>query len=95
MENYESRLEVLVNKIQEMKNKHCLGDRKQEVSVNNGKRYSKVVYNGSVYAFVDKSNGDVLKPASWNAPAKHARGNIFNDDYGFGCCGVYSVAYLK
>jgi len=31
----------------------------------------------SVYAFIDKSNGDVLMPASWSAPAKHARGNIY------------------
>lgn len=46
MEKYESRLEVLVNKIKEMKKQYCLGDRKQEVSVNNGKRYSKIVYNG-------------------------------------------------
>lgn len=92
MENYESRLEVLVEKIQKMKINYADG---KLVTVKDGKRYSKIVYNGSVYAFIDKSNGDVLKPASWNAPAKHARGNIFNDDYGFGCCGVYSVAYLK
>jgi hypothetical protein len=28
--------------------------------------------------------GDVLKPASWRMPAKHARGNIFDEDNGMG-----------
>ena len=27
----------------------------------------------SVHAFVDKKTGDVYKPASWKAPAKHVR----------------------
>lgn len=30
----------------------------------------------SVHAFVDKSNGDLLKSAGWKAPAKGARGNL-------------------
>ena len=29
--------------------------------------------NGSVHAFIDRETGDVYKPASWNAPAKHVR----------------------
>ena len=28
---------------------------------------------GSVHAFVDKKTGQVYKPASWQAPAKHVR----------------------
>ena len=39
---------------------------------------------GSAHCFVDMTNGDVLKAASWKAPAKHARGNIFKDDNGLG-----------
>jgi hypothetical protein len=66
------------------------------MEVQHGQRYVKVVRKGeSVYAFIDKENGDVLKPASWKAPAKHARGNIFKPDNGLGCCGPYSVAYLR
>ena len=34
----------------------------------------------SVYCFIDLSNGDILKAAGWKAPAKGARGNIFNDN---------------
>ena len=29
--------------------------------------------DGSVHAFVDKKTGQVYKPASWQAPAKHVR----------------------
>lgn len=44
-----------------------------------GKKYVKVISKAqsgsgtSAWAFIDKSNGDILKPATWAAPAKHAR----------------------
>jgi hypothetical protein len=61
-----------------------------------GKRYFKIVEkDGGVFAFIDKNNGDVLKPASWSAPAKHARGNIFAPDGGINCVGKYGIAYLR
>ena len=54
--------------------------------VKTGKRYYKIVQmefdtfqnrneyrEGSVHAFVDKKTGQVFKPASWAAPAKHVR----------------------
>ena len=48
-----------------------------------GRKYVKIVctYFGSrsVHAFVDKKTGDVYKPASWNAPAKHVRYNLMNE----------------
>ena len=51
------------------------------------------IVSKSVRAFVAKSDydtkglgevkeGDILMPASWSAPAKHARGSIFDDDHG-------------
>jgi hypothetical protein len=46
------------------------------------------------YGFIDLKNGDLLKAASWKAPAMHARGNIFADDMLAGC-GPYGMAYLK
>lgn len=59
----------------------------------------------SVYAFVamkDSSNrnlgmvkaGDIHMPASWAAPAKHARGSIFNKE-SWVCAGPHGIAYLK
>ena len=57
--------------------------------VKTGKKYYKIVQqeyetwkqskyygqyrDGSVHAFVDKETGEVYKPASWKAPAKHVR----------------------
>ena len=34
----------------------------------------------SVHAFVDKKTGDVYKPASWKAPAKHVRYNLLDEN---------------
>jgi hypothetical protein len=64
-----------------------------------GKRYVRVMSksknSNSAWAFVDKTNGDVLKPASWKAPAKHARGNIFDQWNGMKWIGPYGPAYLR
>ena len=65
--------------------------------VYSGKRYYKIVqqefetwekskYYGqyrdsSVHSFVDKETGDVYKPASWSAPAKHIRFSFQNVDH--------------
>ena len=62
--------------------------------VYSGKRYYKIVQqefetwekskyygqyrDGSVHCFVDKETGDVYKPASWAAPAKHIRFSFQN-----------------
>jgi hypothetical protein len=48
----------------------------------------------SAWAFVDKTNGDVMKPAGWSAPAKHARANIF-DRGSWKKVGPYGPAYLR
>ncbi len=56
------------------------------VEIEIGRRYIKIVkashFNGhstrSVQGFVDLTNGDILKAASWKAPAKHARGNVLD-----------------
>lgn len=54
------------------------------VSVENGKRYVRVVVSRgggvsrSVYCFVDKTDGSILKAAGWKAPAKGKRGSIFD-----------------
>lgn len=62
---------------------------KEKLSMTHGRRYVKVIAkrsdggNGSrVFAFIDMNTGDILKPATWNAPAMHARGSIFADDFG-------------
>jgi len=59
-----------------------------------GRKYVKIIRSNSVYAFVDMNNGDILMPAGWKAPAKHARGNIFSDDPLAGT-DIYGVNYLR
>lgn len=49
----------------------------------------------SAWAFIDRTTGDVLKPATFKAPAKHARGNIFDPQNGMGSMGPYGPAYLR
>lgn len=59
----------------------------------------------STYAFIAREDfeskalgkvraGDILKPATWKAPAKHARGNLF-DANPLEKCGQYGLEYLR
>lgn len=71
-----------------------------KIDSSEGGRYVKIIKSESasvgrsVHSFIDKMNGDILKPAGWNAPAKHARGNIFNRA-SWQTVGPYGPAYLR
>ena len=65
-----------------------------------GKRYIKMIYADSgsysrrVHGFIDRTNGDILGSASYNAPAKSgARGSLWGNDYGLNAVGEYGVHY--
>jgi hypothetical protein len=65
-----------------------------------GRRYVKVIavlgnVQRSVHCFVDMKNGDVLKAAGWNKPAKGARGNINDYANGLGRMTPYGAAYNR
>lgn len=76
-----------------------------KLSLTHGAKYVKVIVspvheNGvagqsSVFAFIDRTNGDILKPASWKSPAKHARGNVFDEDFGLSRTSWTGPNYLK
>lgn len=69
-----------------------------QISIGGGRKYIKIVRvdnQTSVHCFVNTENGDVLKAASWKAPAKHARGNIFKEDNGLDCMSQFGAAYLR
>jgi hypothetical protein len=58
-----------------------------KLSTMRGKKYIRIVAtrdggegHRSSWGFINKENGDILKSASWKAPAKHARGNIHDDN---------------
>ena len=66
-----------------------------------GKRYVRIVTTTdggqgqrSAYCFVDITNGNILKSATWKAPAKHARGSIFAVDNGRSAIGPHGANYL-
>jgi len=65
-------------------------------SVKMGKRFAKVVTRSGVHTFVDLLNGDILKAASYKAPAKNGvRGNIWANDLGRSCITHHGARYLK
>lgn len=70
-----------------------------DVTFSEGGRYNKVIISTwgsrSVHSFVDRISGDILKASSWTAPAKHARGNIFDADSGRSALSAYGVKYLR
>lgn len=61
--------------------------------------------SNSIHAFIDTQGGpvmgvagkigDVYKPANRNAPAKHARGNVFSPANGTETATEHGPAYLK
>ena len=60
------------------------------ITIKPGRKFIKVIRENSVWGFVAKADGvnkgvpmkvgDVLKAAGWASPAKHTRGNIFDDN---------------
>lgn len=65
----------------------------------NGKRYIRIVVQRgmqrSVYCFVERETGNVLKADGWKRPAKHARGNIRDSKQGMGGVTQYGGVYLR
>ena len=67
--------EELVTKLQEDYDRQYTHNANPcKFSITTGRKYHKIVNrNAEVHAFVDKKTGQVYKPASYKAPAKHAR----------------------
>jgi hypothetical protein len=70
--------------------------------MSDGRRYIRIdsIADGgrgqrSVWAFIDKKTGDILRAAGYKAPAKHARGNLFDAQGGLGGLTPYGPKYLK
>ena len=70
--------------------KYSSGSERVNITIKPGRKFIKIIRDTSVWGFVAKSDGvhkgvpmkmgDVLKAASYNAAAKHTRGNIFDDN---------------
>lgn len=60
-----------------------------------GQKRVRIVHDSSARAFVDYETGNVLKCAGFNKPAKHARGNIYDEHHGAQHEGPHGPAYLR
>jgi hypothetical protein len=49
----------------------------------------------SIACFIDMRNGDILMAATYKAPAKHARGNIFSDQCGMEAMDEFGAKRLR
>jgi len=91
--SFDEAMDTLLVKIQEDYNKwgsRSNIDKKMDLSLKPGRKFIKVVHNNSVWGFVAKVDGvhkgvpmlkgDILKAATWRAPAKHSRGSIFDSE---------------
>jgi len=68
------------------------------LSFKKGPKYYKIIKQDiqqSVFAFIDRQNGDILRAAGWAKPAKGARGNLFDRDKGLGRITPYGPEYNK
>ena len=69
-----------INKIEEINEKGV----DHEYYLESGRKYYKLIHKDSisrsVHCFINKTTGDVLKSASWNAPAKGVRYNLMDDN---------------
>ena len=73
----------------------------KEVTVEVGNKFIRIWHGSSCWGFISRvdgvlkgepiKKGDLLKAATWKAPAKHARGNIID---GTAKYGVYGPEYL-
>ena len=74
----------------------------KELTVEIGNKFIRLWQGTSCWGFISRidgdlkgapiKKGDLLKPATWKAPAKHARGNIID---GTAQWGEYGPSYIK
>ncbi len=72
---------------------------RQTITIEAGRKYARIVKtdaNGSsssVHSFINLQNGDILKAESWKKPARHARGNLYQEGWETSF-GPYGANYL-
>lgn len=96
MEEIDARIFLFVTRLNEK-----YGDRYEYTAPKKGIKYTRVVQEAnlgahrSVHCFIERETGKIYKSASWKAPAKHARGNIWDDDFGLSGVNEFGANYLR
>ncbi len=89
--SFDDAMNVLLEKIQEDYSKLGMTHRTSlDLELRPGRKFIKVVEGSRVWGFIAKVDGvhkgvpmlkgDILKAATWRAPAKHSRGSIFDKE---------------
>ena len=89
--SFDDAMNVLLDNIQKDYAKLNMTHRTSlDLSLKVGRKFIKVVEGSRVWGFVAKVDGthkgvpmlkgDILKAATWSAPAKHSRGSIFDSE---------------
>ena len=76
------------------------------IRAEDSQKYIRVFIGGSIYCFIAKDDnetkalgkvkgGDVLKAATYTAPAKGARSSLFDADFGVSACEPHGVRYFR
>lgn len=102
--NIQERIEEILPEINKLKqssySENFPENCKEEIVAEVGKKYARLVaFNPatkgrSAFGFVDLTSGDILKAAGWSAPAKDARGNVFDSDF-LNAFTPYGVVYKR
>lgn len=87
MTQFEKWLEKVNEELKSQWEKQFTHTSYKPLTYEKGRKYIKIIRNGGAWGFVSMwegdnkgsavKKGDLLKAASWNQPAKHSRGNIF------------------
>ena len=65
------------------------------VEIHGGRKWIRIVSDGSAFCFVKAEDGTIWKAASWKGPAKNfSRGNIFDKDV-TKAVGMYGAHYAS
>ena len=91
--SFDDAMDNLLGKIQENYDERYMGssvEKKLDLTLRPGRKFIKVVEGSRVWGFIAKVDGthkgvpmlkgDILKAATWSAPAKHSRGSIFDKE---------------
>jgi len=105
-EEIEYAFETFVESVQQLVNEHYLNDHyltAPQIVVRGGSKYWKVVrreqHGDSVYGFVRKEDGAILKAASWSAPfvkgPSAVRGYVTDPQNGMSSVDWHGVVYAR
>lgn len=110
IDNVERFVAFVQTKMDEYMNEHFPTNPKRILQIEKSTKWAKIVEAEDgrvrrVYGFVALKDfetkalgavrtGDIHKAATFKAPAKHARGNVLNQET-WTCAGPYGIEYLK